>query len=586
MALQTKTFSYGSVTDKSVLNGYVLELTVTEQSTDTVNNTSLVDYVLKLRSGSKNRFTLYGLGAEVSLDGKVVGSRDRYEAAQVSLGYNTSVTLVSGSTTVAHSDDGSKTMAVAFSIDMKAGDYTPGPVSVTGKTMALTAIPRASTIAASDANIGSVSTVVVGRKSTAFTHTVAVTFGSLSGYIGAEGAFVTSAVKLKETTLPFQLPDSFYAQIPNKTSGTCTLTCTTYSGTSVIGTKKTTFTVTAAKSLCLPAVAISVKDISEKGVALTGDNAKLVRYVSTARCAVSATAKNSATVKALKVDGTAVSSGTVDFAAVERGSFKAVCTDSRGYSNSDTAEVTLIPYVKLTCNASAKRLQPTDGTARLTIKGNYFHGSFGAKDNSLTLTYQIGTGEPVSVTPTVSGNTYTAVVDLGGLDYTQSFAIMVTAEDAVATVPKSVTLQPGVPVFDWGKSDFAFHVPVSINGVTLDYVVEQGTKNGWLYRKWQSGLAECWYRKEHAVVISEAWGNLYAGTSATGRTAYPFAFTEKPHETVTVKSTTPAVIAACSSNGGGDNTTTATASYNAIRPTALTEEYTVFFEYYVVGYWK
>ena len=224
MALQTKTFSYGSVTDKSVLNGYVLELTVTEQSTDTVKNTSAVDFVLKLRSGSKNRFEQYGLGASVSLNGKVVGSRDRYEEAHVSLGYNSSVTLVKGSCTVAHDDDGEKTMAVAFSIDMATGSYVPGPVSVTGKSMTLTVIPRASTVAASDANIGSVSTVVVGRKSTAFTHTVAVEFGSLSGYLDADGNLVESAKKLTQTTIPFKVPDSFYAQIPSKTADTCALT--------------------------------------------------------------------------------------------------------------------------------------------------------------------------------------------------------------------------------------------------------------------------------------------------------------------------------------------------------------------------
>lgn len=132
-----------------------------------------------------------------------------------------------------------------------------------------------------------------------------------------------------------------------------------------------------------------------------------------------------------------------------------------------------------------------------------------------------------------------------------------------------------------------FDKEVFIGGTQVsDHVVEQGTKDGWTYRKWQSGIAECWYRKEHTVAITAPWGNLYAGTSATGRTAYPFTFKEKPHETVTVKSSEPAVFAACSASGGGDNTVSATASYNAIRPSALTAPYTVFFDYYVVGRWK
>ena len=416
MALQTKTFSYGSLTDKSVLNGYLLELTVTEQSTNTVKNTSAVDFVLKLRSGSKNRFEKYGLGASVSLNGKVVGTRDR-GSAQVSLGYNSSVTLVKDSCTIAHNDDGTKTMAVAFSIDMATGSYVPGPVSVTDKSMTLTTIPRASTIAASDANIGSVSTVVVGRKSTAYTHTVAVKFGSITGYLNADGALVASAVKMTATTIPFAIPESFYGEIPALPSAKCALTCTTYAGNNKIGEETTKLTVTAAKSLCAPEVTISVKDVNADTLALTGDENTLVRYLSTARCFVSAEAKNAAAITSLTVEGQKVQGEYIDFPNTERGTFKAVCTDSRKYPGeaSATAEQ-LKPYVLLTCNPTAKRLSPTGGDALLTVKGNFYNDSFGAVENTLTLSYQIGDGKPIPMEAEVTGNSYTAQIQLEGLD--------------------------------------------------------------------------------------------------------------------------------------------------------------------------
>lgn len=56
---------------------------------------------------------------------------------------------------------------------------------------------------------------------------------------------------------------------------------------------------------------------------------------------------------------------------------------------------------------------------------------------------------------------------------------------------------------------------------TADYIVEQGTTNGWTYRKWNSGIAECWgtfERKDVAVTNaigstgwyrSEILGNIY-----------------------------------------------------------------------------
>lgn len=527
MALQTKTFSVGSLTDKSVLNGYILELTVTEQSTSIVENTSSLDFVLKLRSGSKNRFNLYGLGASVSLNGKEVGSRDRYEEAQVSLGYNASVTLVKGSCAVSHNEDGTKTMAVAFSIDMKASDYTPGPVSVSGKTMALTAIPRASTVAASDAYIGSVSTVVAGRKSTSYTHSVKAQFGSVVGWLNADGELVDTETKLTATTIPFAIPESFYEEIPNQASDRCSLTCTTYSGSTVIGTKETSFTVTAARDLCAPEVTITVKDVNEETLALTGDENTLIRFCSTARCFVSAAAKNAATIASLTVEGQPVEA-YVDLPNTEQDRFTAVCIDSRGYETRVTAGAALIPYIQLTCNASAKRLSPAGGDALVTVKGSCYNGSFGVEENALTLSYRVNGGAYIPAEAVAAENGYTAAIALGELDHTLSHTIEIQVSDKLQTATKTVTVNPGIPVFDWGKEDFAFHVPVAVpaltvDGIAPDLVVETGTAAAddggvWHYAKWQSGRIECYGQKDHgSVPCTTATGNVYRSDALTAQ---------------------------------------------------------------------
>lgn len=31
-----------------------------------------------------------------------------------------------------------------------------------------------------------------------------------------------------------------------------------------------------------------------------------------------------------------------------------------------------------------------------------------------------------------------------------------------------------------------------LNALKADYIVEQGTDGNWIYRKWNSGIAECW----------------------------------------------------------------------------------------------
>ncbi len=385
---------------------------------------------------------------------------------------------------VSHNTDGSKSVSIevtgnrfskCFFYTAKGGTDGGNGWGATGsKTVALTTIPRASTIGASDANIGSKSTIVVTQKSTAYTHSIAYKFGSLTGYVTASGGVSSTEVKYSTTSISWTIPTTFYAQIPNAKTGTCTLTIKTYSGSTQIGDAKTdTFTVTAAQSLCAPSVSGSVVDSNATTKALTGDERKLVRYYSTALCTITATAKNSATISAKKIGGTTVSGTTRSIAKVEVDSVSFYAKDSRGYEASTDVEFTLVPYVILTNNSSGQRTDPTSGNAKLTIKGDYFNGSFGSVSNALTVKYRFrevgGTyGSYTTVTPTISGNSYTVTLSLSGLDYEHSYEFEVVVSDKLATVTKVVTIKQGIPVFDWGKADFQFHVPVFINGNMVD----------------------------------------------------------------------------------------------------------------------
>ena len=133
MSAEPVVFSYGSTDHQSETNGYVLELTVKEESFSIEKNTSQVSYTLKLISGGSNRFILHYTGAAVWLNGIQVGYRDRWTSPQVSLEYNSSVVLLSDTVTVHHSADGSCTMPVVFSIEIEINAYTPGPQTASGQ---------------------------------------------------------------------------------------------------------------------------------------------------------------------------------------------------------------------------------------------------------------------------------------------------------------------------------------------------------------------------------------------------------------------------------------------------------------------
>ena len=197
-------------------------------------------------------------------------------------------------------------------------------------------------------------------------------------------------------------------------------------------------------------------------------------YYSTALCTITATAKNSATISDKTIAGSAVSGNTRSIPGVWFDSVSFTAKDSRGYSTSITVSSTMVPYVKLTNNATGTRTEPTSGNAMLNLKGDYYNGSFGAVSNTLEIKYRIAGGEYISVTPTISSNTYSASIPLTGLDYTQAYNYEVVVSDKLASVSKPVTIGKGVPVFDWGETDMNINVPLTVPFMTVDERLQAG----------------------------------------------------------------------------------------------------------------
>ena len=48
-------------------------------------------------------------------------------------------------------------------------------------------------------------------------------------------------------------------------------------------------------------------------------------------------------------------------------------------------------------------------------------------------------------------------------------------------------------------------------GLIADYVIESGTSGSWTYRKWNSGVSECWGKWSNNVAVNSSWGVLYEG---------------------------------------------------------------------------
>lgn len=140
MALQQQVFSTGDYAWRSWSNGYVISLTLTEESVNVAANTSQVSYLFTISNTDNNRFTSNDYSWSISIGGKSISIS--HFSFNLAANYTTQ-TIASGRVTVAHNPDGTLAMPYAVSIPNVQNwvSYGPPAMSLTG-TWALTTIAR------------------------------------------------------------------------------------------------------------------------------------------------------------------------------------------------------------------------------------------------------------------------------------------------------------------------------------------------------------------------------------------------------------------------------------------------------------
>ena len=144
--------------------------------------------------------------------------------------------------TISGEADGSKSVSIAINIT----GYTTDGRGANGfncsgsRSVALHTIPRRSSCSMPATTMGSAGTITITRASSSFTHTLTYSFGNASG---------TIVTKTSNTSVSWTPPLTLANQIPNSTSGTCTLTCSTYNGNTLIGTSTSTVTLSVPASV-------------------------------------------------------------------------------------------------------------------------------------------------------------------------------------------------------------------------------------------------------------------------------------------------------------------------------------------------
>lgn len=397
-----------------------------------------------------------GSGYYVSGNFKVVIAGETVYQSATRIELRVGTVVATGTKVLTHNSDGTKT----FSASAEAGIYTVAVNCRGSGNFTLNTIPRASTVTATNGTINDWATVNISRASSAFTHTVSATFGSITTGI---------ATKTNQTSISWVIPSTWYSQIPNAKSGTATVTCQTYNGDTLIGTSTTTFTASIDEEDCTPTLSPFVYDTNDETIDLTGDDTKVIRYHSNMYCEANPTAKNSASIQ-----NTVVQCGTSAFVGnshtfndAESGNFTFITTDTRGLTRQMTENLTVVNYIHLTCVMKDSK-PDTSGNFTFEVDGNCFNGSFGVASNTLTVQYRYKAGSGsysawANMTVSRSGNTYSATVDITGLDYTQTYTFQARATDQLETITTDETAVKTLPVFDWSGEDFNFNVPVNFS---------------------------------------------------------------------------------------------------------------------------
>lgn len=357
----------------------------------------------------------------------LIGQNNTYSIPKTyfKINKNSTVTVYSGKVgPFKHNDDGSLNPVQINVSTYITSNYSPSASA----TCNMSTIARKSSVSASNAEIEGTSVITINKQASGFTHDITYQFGSLSG---------TIASKTTANNVNFTIPTSFYSQIPNSKSGTCTITCTTYNGGTNLGSNTTTFTASCNETKCRPDVSTTIADVNQLTTSLTGDSSKLVRYKSTARITPTATAKNGASIVSKNIEGQAVSS-YLDITNVSKNSFNISATDSRGFTTTANKTVSIIEYVQLTCNASFKRENQTSSIVNLNYSGNYYNGTFGAVDNTLTMSWawkKQGDAEwniGGTLTPAIESNKYSGSISCGdNFDYTENYEFIVYFADKI-----------------------------------------------------------------------------------------------------------------------------------------------------------
>lgn len=438
----------------AVTSWNTLKFSWTAKSQSVANNTTTVAWTLQLIATSDGY-----ISSTASKAWSVTVNGTKYSGTNtVGISNNSTKTLASGTTTIAHAADGSKTFSYSFSqqFDITFNSWI-GTVSGSGSgtlnTIARASQPSCVTWPEHTQNVGSFGDTIsihMNRASSSFTHTVRYQFGSQSGTIA------TSVT----TGTTWTIPTSLMNLIPNATKGSGTIYVDTYNGSTLVGTKYCGFTATVPASV-KPTCNFTLDDTAGWDDVYGSPVQGLSKIKVTVNPVL---AYNSPIASySISIDGNKYTSATATTGALKKAGSSVVSVtikDKRGRSASNSYTMSVQAYSAPSISKLTVHRCDADGTeneqgehikvlfsAALTALGNKNTAAYTLKYKKSTATSY------TSVTLSTFANKYTVTdgAHIFAADSSNSYDVEVEAKDRHGTATRSTSASTAFTLMNWGK---------------------------------------------------------------------------------------------------------------------------------------
>lgn len=342
---------------------------------------------------------------------------------------------------------------------------------------------------------------------------------------------------------------------------------------------------------------ISAINLSPESIDISADKLNLSGYVT-----VNSLAGNGTTT----INGSNITTGTISAdrinmtGAIDWSDLSQSCKNTvASYAGSDGEDADLPDYIKSTYIDEVEIRSPKITGNDIQVYNTF--QTIGTIGSSAAITGYVGAAKgKIDNNTTTYGVALSSSWDANNYDVAENYVIVTNAGARMTGGNNYFYIASSGSWIETNTGDLKITTPngtVTVNGVDLgailsgnnkmsDYVVEQGKSNNWTYRKWKSGIAECWCKKSIATTITNAWGSLYtSGGLESSNLDFPFTFSESPVVNVSCCNNGAGVFI-IASGSWGPLSTTSTGMFELVRAVSSGTANTYVLCYQVMGRWK